>query len=70
MSIEWPTRSERRKNIRVYRLALAASKCMFTQDELDSYRNMMALPPSERLRRAVMMMLPRNSRMTRRRRTR
>jgi len=69
MSIEWPTPSERRKNILAYRHALALSKCKFTEDELASFRNMMALPPSQRLRRAVKMILPKDSKLVRRHRS-
>jgi hypothetical protein len=67
MSFEWPTPSERKKNLKAYRHALAVSKCKFTEDEKEAFRNMMALPPSERLRRAVMMILPKGSPLVRRR---
>ena len=70
MSIDWPTRTERRKNLRVYKSALISMKCRFTEDELEAYRRMMALPPSERLRRAMGLMVPRNSRLNGRRRVR
>ena len=58
MSKEWPTKEERKQNIRLYKRLVKKSKILITQDDIDSYHELMKLSPSKRLEIAVSMIVP------------
>jgi hypothetical protein len=61
---DWPDDEERRRNSKRYKEADRRKKMDFTEDEIRAYKEMMALSPEERLRRAVMMILPADSKFS------
>jgi hypothetical protein len=58
MSKEWPNKKEREQNIRLYKQLVKKSKILITQDDIDSYHELMRLSPSKRLEIAVSMITP------------
>lgn len=58
MSKEWPTKEERKQNMRLYKRLVRKSKILITQDDIDSYHELMRLSPAKRLEIAVSMITP------------